>query len=492
MKDEFKFFKMTMVFVLLVYAAILFFYLIIRRRQLRDGLLGGNVGHNTSLDDAAGSAWGKFGALLLIFTRWSSFFYMLIVACIIMGNEDPKAFRYFPNWNSVMVSAYFLCAAICSSLQFLSNSRVVTLPGYKFSTRLSMTTRLLYEVSGATAILVLVLSYGYVEGSLSSRNSPYLVSTLLLILDMVLNRMNVRFSQYPANIAWAVFYLLVVWPAVFSGNYENWPYRFLRTDSAACFGNYAALFLWDFFFYLIWYSMHIVRDKVYEKVSSPHEHSSDHGEGDSFDQGDIDVAQSVSLHHPYDDPVVADYDIEKGVSFYETGRSNKEKQHWYDVSEQDEHNSERSTLSSLQSYEEERARSLLMSNNPVVWRQRKYSDGSETAVGDGAAAMRSTQNQQRVQNPLELSRSRPIQSENRHHGRLQPEDQAHIYATRTVEHQLGKRSDSSNGSRDLMIQQDVQASIDNYFMMGGSISFDDLVESKSPYQDEQDAINYTS
>ncbi|KAJ1409770.1 hypothetical protein B484DRAFT_192007 [Ochromonadaceae sp. CCMP2298] len=89
------------------------------------------------------------------------------------------------------------------------------------------------------------------------------LTVITLFFELCLNNINIRFDQYPANIAWTLMYLLFVWPAVFAGALVGWPYALLQTRNSHCFLNYAGLFAVNFGFYCLWVLAYRVKKGVF-------------------------------------------------------------------------------------------------------------------------------------------------------------------------------------------------------------------------------------
>jgi hypothetical protein len=67
--------------------------------------------------------------------------------------------------------------------------------------------------------------------------------------------MYVRADHYPFNLFWAFLYVIFVWPVVTQNRIPDWPYYFLRTDTAYCFAFYTGLIIADIVFYHVFYAL---------------------------------------------------------------------------------------------------------------------------------------------------------------------------------------------------------------------------------------------
>eukprot|EP01034_Spumella_vulgaris_P017698 gene17698-22563_t len=109
---------------------------------------------------------------------------------------------------------------------------------------------MLFEITGPSSMFVMVFDFYYQRENntdmMSLLNFVRALTVCALVFEMFLNHINVRFDQYPACIAWTMVYLLFVWPAVFVGIMQKWPYFLLKTDTAMCFGYYFLIFILNF------------------------------------------------------------------------------------------------------------------------------------------------------------------------------------------------------------------------------------------------------
>eukprot|EP01032_Pedospumella_encystans_P007724 gene7724-9232_t len=216
------------------------------------------------------------GNVLLLCTRVMSF-------CYIFGlpglwnfiRNDWDNLYFFTLWNIIMISVYYSMAIISSVIgllyhqDFLANTTVgienswmaVEAPASGDKAywsahfhRLSFCMQILFQVAGASALFVTVIAFSFLNPVFDFWNvSAHLVTSLTFITEMSQNSLIVRWHHVVLNMGWAVIYLIYIWPAVASGEITDWPYGFLETENAGCFGWYFALFFFNVIFYFIWY-----------------------------------------------------------------------------------------------------------------------------------------------------------------------------------------------------------------------------------------------
>ena len=116
-------------------------------------------------------------------------------------------------------------------------------------------------------MFVLIFDYFYEREDnpdlISIMNFVRGLTVVVLLFELVLNNINVRFDQYPATIAWTILYLLFIWPAVFTKQMKEWPYSLLQTRTKNCFLYYPLLFLFNFGCYLLWWIIYKIKKECY-------------------------------------------------------------------------------------------------------------------------------------------------------------------------------------------------------------------------------------
>jgi hypothetical protein len=179
--------------------------------------------------------------------------------------------EYFTNWNIILVSIYYSLAFASSCIGIKYGSGYSDDAGTGSIDRsdwdknvilLGKIQNIIFEVEGATALLVTVVSFGLLDQSLDFWNiTPHLMQTISFLIEMTLNRLHVNFEHAPFNLIWAGLYCCFVWPMVATGVMEKWPYFFFHTDTAACFIWYNGLFMADVGFYSMWYGLSYTKYK---------------------------------------------------------------------------------------------------------------------------------------------------------------------------------------------------------------------------------------
>ncbi len=178
---------------------------------------------------------------------------------------------------------------------------------------LGMLVHLLFEVAGGTSLFTMILVYTMGSNrSTDAVNSIHFVAFIGMFLELCLSTLRVRFDQFPACVAFLVFYFLVIWPGVFTGVIADWPYPEMSTRTQSCFRNYFVAFLFNFLLYTGWYLLYktkkllmVLRQRMI--YGDPDDHNSEMERQfaeDTSAQGDLSSEQSsnyggdvVSFNH---------------------------------------------------------------------------------------------------------------------------------------------------------------------------------------------------
>ena len=286
---KFAFFKELIPVMIIEYLIIVLIFLYYRRCCCKCCRLGGGIGENTtSYDEATGilsnptektlkakcqfedtyESYIPNAKPLLFVTMILSLGFILGVSVVDSSVvRGIKQWHHFTVWNALLVSTYFLLATGSSILGFvygnksLSNRCVVKVTN-ESSTRIvwsseinrfAHTIRLLFEICGGNAYAIIAFVFIFLDPTFDYWNvSLHFVTAFSLTVEMFLNNMYVRFDHFPFNLAWPALFLVFIWPAVYTGM-ADWPYYFLRTDSAYCFLYYNLLVLVILAFYMVWY-----------------------------------------------------------------------------------------------------------------------------------------------------------------------------------------------------------------------------------------------
>ena len=175
---------------------------------------------------------------------------------------------YFAMWNAELISIYFFLGVGCSILGFIygnnsvSNACVVKMTN-ESSTRIVWSSEInrfahlihiLLEVCGGNSLIIMAVAFVVLDQKFEFWNiSMNFVPALTMLVELFLNNIYVRFDHFPLNLTWPALYLIFLWPAVYYGDFEQFPYFFLQTDTRYCFPYYTALLLLNFLFFYIWY-----------------------------------------------------------------------------------------------------------------------------------------------------------------------------------------------------------------------------------------------
>jgi hypothetical protein len=283
---NFTYLSYLILYVLLIYFAILGVFLVIRRKEIKVRLQqrppvfhqayddsSFTFDWTTKVEDIGESIFGRNYRIPLSLVRIIGFLYFFIFGIIWSGKENGRTFNFFDGWNTILIFMYFLCSSVTSVIFIRSASfatveenidgSVSAVPlNWSFSARLfAVTAHMLFEIGGANSLLIL---FGVVLGitSVGTLDITNLLAVVLLFVEMLLNNMKVRFDQYPATAAYLMLYLFVVWPSVFTGAMQFWPYPFLDTGNGICFLWYSLLFLASFFCYVLWYGAYKAKRRI--------------------------------------------------------------------------------------------------------------------------------------------------------------------------------------------------------------------------------------
>lgn len=213
------------------------------------------------------SCCGKWGTYVLLLVRLCAFFYMCGVNVVVRHTVDPMFSVFFTAWNVDLLALYFFLASVSS---IIGISYDIGLRDFQeahigheanavhfWSThtlRFGYAVQILYEIAGSTAFFVTVIAFVFLNPEFQFWNvSVHFITSMVMLLELSLNNINVRWEHMLVNLAWALIYLIFCWPMVRFGAMNEWPYFFLRSKSASVFLWYIILIVVDiFFFYLFW------------------------------------------------------------------------------------------------------------------------------------------------------------------------------------------------------------------------------------------------
>lgn len=218
---------------------------------------------------------------LMFITRVLSFAYICGIS--IVANYEingQNQWFFFTLWNLELMSLYFFLAVGCSIMGFvygnksLSNLCVVKMTN-ESSTRIvwsaginrfTYLVHILFEICGGNSFMIISISFILLNRNFTFWNvSAHFVPAVSMLVELFLNNIFVRFDHFPLNLAWPFLFLLFIWPIVYTGVINRWPYFFLKTDTKYCFLFYNGLLIANFIFYSIWYSCSELKFSVRKK-----------------------------------------------------------------------------------------------------------------------------------------------------------------------------------------------------------------------------------
>jgi hypothetical protein len=277
-------------FVTLIYILILLIFLFIRRKNIAQQQQRGYAQHamirlcnqnrctfilTTDFDSIIQASLGKRCKFFLGLSRFIYFLCFTFMFALLNDQEGIKgwAMYYFTNWTILLVAIYFFLSFISSFIAiYLKSIRNPYEASLNLEIEWSCTMRclgviihLLYEVAGASSCFALVFDYIFMN---SKNNSMILtcariVTVTSLILELLMNNIDVRFDQYPVTAAFLMIYFLFIWPEVSFGHLNDWPYEILSASSINCYGYYLIVFILNFIFYCVWYTLYILKRELY-------------------------------------------------------------------------------------------------------------------------------------------------------------------------------------------------------------------------------------
>lgn len=235
MANEFTYFTQLLMYTTAIYAIILGIFLCIRRTEIKQRADDEPIEHQimhrderwtftytTPMRVMYDSTWGKKARPFLLVTRIVSVAFIFLSGIIVPATQDQSAFYYFDGWSIVLTFLYF-CAVLTLTIITIYSYRTRSELdrqisedihwSYKIRT-LAVWTHLLFEVCGASTIASIFINMQSFQSKSTVLELQTLVIFALLVLEMMLNNIRVRFDQLPASIAWMMFYFIVIWPAV--------------------------------------------------------------------------------------------------------------------------------------------------------------------------------------------------------------------------------------------------------------------------------------
>ena len=188
---------------------------------------------------------------------------------------------YFTLWNVQLITLYLLLSICCSIIGFIHGNKstsnfFVVKTTNDTSTRIiwsaeinrfAQIMHILMEVCGGNSFLIIAVTFIFLNPSFKFWNaSEHFAPVVVMVVELFLNNIFVRFDHFPFNLAWPLMYLIFIWPIVYLGVIGQWPYFFLRTDAFTCFLYYTGLLIADFIFYNIWYGFSELKFRIRTKL----------------------------------------------------------------------------------------------------------------------------------------------------------------------------------------------------------------------------------
>lgn len=226
-----------------------------------------------------GCIFGDDWNWLLLLTRLIFMLFFVGVGTAWHFEVFPKGWNYFTNWNLTIIAFYYTLAFICSLLGFLYRVHNVTNSGSTGNHpyywvrdeevkresrrgidmftlhRLSVVVHILFEMMGATALMITTVNFILLNPQLVFWNmTAHLFTTCSFLVEMSLTRMPVYLLHIPYMLTWSAIFCSFTWIIV-AVNVRYWPYPFMPAGDITCLLWYTGLIVSIYLFYYLWRSM---------------------------------------------------------------------------------------------------------------------------------------------------------------------------------------------------------------------------------------------
>lgn len=297
MSSSFAYFTPLVFYVLFLYLVILFFYLIIRRREIQHRIYQPlsqqdhgqalppidlqhpyRFQYTTKVEDMINPIFGQNYRLVLLMTRGLSCLYFVLSLIVIITTTTTRSYLwlYLDIWNLVLVTFYFMCTTLLSFLAYKTRQQSARRNDTNptrwsvFSQILSVTIHMLFELTSVITLMILFSDWMVWNVKDELINASTYLAFLTLLLEMLINQITIRFDQFPCIASLLMLYFFVLWPAAFNGYLHKWPYVFLELNDSHCFANYTLVFVTAWLCSLIWYlvykSKHTLLDYYQDRM----------------------------------------------------------------------------------------------------------------------------------------------------------------------------------------------------------------------------------
>lgn len=197
-----------------------------------------------------GASTSYYSNVLMCFTRFVSFAYMLIYVVLTIFLTGAHSWIFFTNWNVLCIMAYFFVSFLLTLAHEIYDSSYTT-----ESTLLNIMSNVsttMYMVLTPTAWFISIVNFALLSQDPNYWNfSGHLITSLSLIVELLQNRIHVEWHHNAFSLAWKVIYIVFAWLIIGTGVYGGWPYDFLETSSPICFFWYNFLLFIDILFFAV-------------------------------------------------------------------------------------------------------------------------------------------------------------------------------------------------------------------------------------------------
>jgi hypothetical protein len=228
-----------------------------------------------SLERAYLSTASTYCSLFILFLfRIFALAYLMAIAFVwnLAKSEGRNAIT-FSLWQICLVLVYFLVSGVASLIGLLwererrrwsAQQRGVSEAVFwsPDALRLATTAQILFEIAGGSSFFVTLAVFVNMPGSHDWKFwnvTEHLVPSLLLVVDMFLNKLSVRWEHIVLNESWQLIYLILLWSTVSTQSSMKYPYGFMSTTSADALTKYSISAAISCAMYLAWGALGMVK-----------------------------------------------------------------------------------------------------------------------------------------------------------------------------------------------------------------------------------------
>ena len=156
----------------------------------------------------------------------------------------------------MLLSFWFFCASLSSVIHLYPELPLLNSVGLSDPERrktVALVTRRVGDVVGSCAIFITTIQYILLSPEYGFWDSlVHMTNSFFMIIEYCLNNITSHVRNIMIAYWFMYVYLIFTWIIVPGAGAKDWPYWFLDTDSAACFGWYPGLLVIYSIFFVIW------------------------------------------------------------------------------------------------------------------------------------------------------------------------------------------------------------------------------------------------